>query len=97
MKNVKFTIATILGDGIGPDVINSAIQIINKSLTKVSNINLIWNYIEAGASYYQKTGLDVEPDGEKKIWRGRRNIFRCDWIANSKKKGWNGNSTTFKI
>ena len=29
-------------------------------------MNLNWNYIEAGATYYQKTGMDVEPDGEKK-------------------------------
>ena len=66
MTKILFNIATLPGDGIGPDVINSAIQIINKASTKVNNLNLNWNYIEAGADYYQKTGMDVEPDGEKK-------------------------------
>ena len=66
MSEIILNIATFPGDGIGPDVINSAIQIINKTSTKVKNLKLNWNYIEAGASYYKKTGLDVEPDGEKK-------------------------------
>ena len=61
-----FNIATFQGDGIGPDVINSAIEIIEKASNAVSGLNYEWNYIEAGASYYQKTGMDVEPDGEKK-------------------------------
>ena len=66
MTNTILNIATFPGDGIGPDVINSAIQIIEKTLTKVGNLNLNWNYIKAGATYYQETGMDVEPDGEKK-------------------------------
>ena len=66
MNETILNIATFPGDGIGPDVIDSAIQIINEASKKVKNLKLNWNYIEAGATYYEKTGIDVEPDGEKK-------------------------------
>ncbi len=61
-----FNIATFKGDGIGPDVINSAIEIIEKASNAVGGLNFEWNFIKAGAAYYKKTGKDVEDDGEKK-------------------------------
>ena len=61
-----FNIATFKGDGIGPDVINSAIEIIEKASNAVGGLNFEWNFIKAGASYYKETGKDVEDDGEKK-------------------------------
>ena len=66
MTDTILNVATFPGDGIGPDVIESAIQIIKKASIKVDNLNINWDYIEAGATYYQKTGMDVEPNGEKK-------------------------------
>ena len=66
MNETILNIATFPGDGIGPDVIASAIQIINEASKKVKNLKFNWNYIEAGATYYKKTGIDVEPNGEKK-------------------------------
>ena len=61
-----FNIATFKGDGIGPDVINSAIEIIEKASNAVGGLNFEWNFIKAGAAYYKETGKDVEDDGEKK-------------------------------
>ena len=61
-----FNIATFKGDGIGPDVINSAIEIIEKASNAVGALNFEWNFIKAGATYYKETGKDVEDDGEKK-------------------------------
>ena len=61
-----FNIATFKGDGIGPDVINSAIEIIEKASNAVGGLNFEWNFIKAGATYYKETGKDVEDDGEKK-------------------------------
>ena len=66
MTDTILNVATFPGDGIGPDVIESAIQIIKKASTRVGNLNINLDYIEAGAKYYQKTGMDVEPDGEKR-------------------------------
>ena len=64
--NETFNIATFKGDGIGPDVINSAIEIIEKASNAVGGLNFEWNFIKAGAAYYKETGKDVEDDGEKK-------------------------------
>ena len=61
-----FNIATFKGDGIGADVINSAIEIIEKASNAVGGLNFEWNFIKAGAAYYKETGKDVEDDGEKK-------------------------------
>ena len=61
-----FNIATLHGDGIGADVINSAIEIIEKASNAVGGLNFEWNFIKAGAAYYKETGKDVEDDGEKK-------------------------------
>ena len=61
-----FNIATFKGDGIGPDVINSAIEIIEKASNAVGGLNFEWNFIKAGAVYYKETGKDVEDDGERK-------------------------------
>ena len=64
--NETCNIATFKGDGIGPDVINSAIEIIEKASNAVGGLNFEWNFIKAGAAYYKETGKDVEDDGEKK-------------------------------
>ena len=61
-----FNIAAFKGDGIGPDVINSAIEIIDKASNAVGGLNFEWNFIKAGAAYYKETGKDLEDDGEKK-------------------------------
>jgi len=61
-----FNIATFKGDGIGADVIISAIEIIEKASNAVGGLNFEWNFIKAGAAYYKETGKDVEDDGEKK-------------------------------
>ena len=40
MTDTILNVATFQGDGIGPDVINSAIQIIKKASIKVDNLNI---------------------------------------------------------
>ena len=66
MSNVKFSISTIPGDGIGPNVIESAIKIVDKASSIVGGFKCNWDYIKAGATYYNETGLDVEIGGEEK-------------------------------
>jgi tartrate dehydrogenase/decarboxylase/D-malate dehydrogenase len=63
----NFTIATIPGDGIGKDIIKSAIELVDLSSEIVTGFKCEWEMIEAGAEYYSKNGKDVEPKGEKKI------------------------------
>ncbi len=54
-------IAVIKGDGIGPEIIEGAITIL-ESLIEAEFI-----FIKAGKSYFHETGLPIEKDGIKKI------------------------------
>ena len=67
MSNSYFHVATIPGDGIGKDIIKSAISIVNSSSKIVGGYKCKWEEIQAGAEYYSLTGKDVEPGGEKKV------------------------------
>ena len=57
-------IALIRGDGIGHDVINAALAVMEKALSLVGQPMPILDEIHAGAGYYATEGIDIEPDGE---------------------------------
>ena len=67
MSEVKFLISTIPGDGIGPDVIESAVKIVDKASLIIGKFKCNWNFIKAGATYFKETGMDVEKGGEEII------------------------------
>ena len=66
MSNSNFHIATIPGDGIGKDIVESAISIVNLSSKITGGFKCQWQIIKAGAEYYSLTGKDIEPGAEKK-------------------------------
>jgi len=57
-------IAVIRGDGIGVDVTNATLAIVEAALTQTGAALPVYDNIDAGAGYYAKTGRDIEPDGE---------------------------------
>ena len=61
----NFTIATMPGDGIGKDIIKSAMELVDLSSEIVTGFKCEWEMIEAGAEYYSKNGTDVEPKVKK--------------------------------
>ena len=63
----NFLIATIPGDGIGKDIVKSAISIVDVSSEIIGGFKCNWEFINAGAEYFSLNGMDVEPDGEDKI------------------------------
>ena len=63
----NFFIATVPGDGIGKDIIKSATNLVDVSSDIVGGFKCHWEMIEAGAEYYSKNGIDVEPKGEDRI------------------------------
>ena len=67
MSNNEFQIATVPADGIGKDIVNSAISIVDLSSKITGGFKCEWYMIKAGAEYYSLTGKDVEPGGEKKL------------------------------
>ena len=58
-------IAVIKGDGIGIDVTEAALAIVDASLSRVGNIRFNYKEILAGAAYFRDTGFDIETNGEK--------------------------------
>jgi 3-isopropylmalate dehydrogenase len=65
MSRSKFQIAVIRGDGIGVDVIDAALAVIEAVLEKTSNSRFAYHEISAGAAYYREAGHDIEAGGEE--------------------------------
>lgn len=60
----KIQIAVIEGDGIGVDVTQATIAVLEEATKAVGGFALSYNSIAAGAGYYSETGVDIEPGGE---------------------------------
>ena len=60
------TISLIKGDGIGVDVSDAAMTLVNQAIARCGLSPLVVKEINAGAAYFAETGMDIEPGGEKK-------------------------------
>ncbi|MCV0424949.1 MAG: isocitrate/isopropylmalate dehydrogenase family protein [Roseibium sp.] len=59
-------IALIKGDGIGVDVAEAALTVMEAALEKVGLARPVYDEIQAGAGYFKENGVDIEPDGEER-------------------------------
>ena len=57
-------IALIPGDGIGVDVTEATVTILDAAIARAGLPALRYDRINAGAAYFADTGRDIEPDGE---------------------------------
>ena len=57
-------VALIKGDGIGVDVTEATVAVVDAAIAQVGAPGLRYEEILAGAAYYAETGQDIEPDGE---------------------------------
>ena len=57
-------VALIRGDGIGVDVAEAAMAVVDAAMAKVGQQALGREDINAGAGYFAETGQDIEPGGE---------------------------------
>jgi len=64
MARSGIDIAVIKGDGIGIDVTEAALTIVDSAVSRVGNLRLNYKEILAGAAYYRDQGIDIEPRGE---------------------------------
>ena len=62
----KLRIALIKGDGIGVDVTESTIAVVDAALNRAGAVPLVYERIEAGAGYFSATGHDIEPGSEER-------------------------------
>jgi tartrate dehydrogenase/decarboxylase/D-malate dehydrogenase len=58
-----FRIAVIGGDGIGPEVIDQAVQVAEAALRHQPDTRLEWNRLPWSSASYKKTGQMMPPDG----------------------------------
>jgi 3-isopropylmalate dehydrogenase len=58
-------VAVIKGDGIGVDVTQSTLNIVDVALEKAGADPLEYREIQTGAGYYRDHGVDIEPGGEE--------------------------------
>src|SRR6478735_11875548 len=56
------TIAVLGGDGIGPEVIEQAIRVVDAALAR-DKVRFEWNRLPWGSEFYKKTGAILPPDG----------------------------------
>ena len=61
---MKATISLINGDGIGVDVSVAAIFLVKKAMSKAGGPVPTIVEIASGASYFDETGKDIQPNGE---------------------------------
>ncbi len=65
MSSTSFQIAVIKGDGIGIDVTDATLAIIDTVQSRIGGYSLAYNNIDAGAKYYAETGTDIQAGGEE--------------------------------
>ena len=65
MNRSELRIALIKGDGIGVDVSEAALEIVDAALKKTGEPRLHYREIAAGAGYFSETGRDIEAGGER--------------------------------
>ena len=64
MSQQRVSIAVIKGDGIGIDVTDATLAVVAAVQEKTGGFALDYHNIQAGAGYFEKTGVDIEPGGE---------------------------------
>lgn len=57
--NVSFRIATLAGDGIGPEVTEPTVEILQSVAQQVGGFSLEFIVLDAGAAHYQKSGQSL--------------------------------------
>ncbi|WP_209123590.1 tartrate dehydrogenase [Alkalihalobacillus sp. BA299] len=65
MKQLK--IAVIAGDGIGPEVINEGIKVLNKVAELDSSFQFIFTHFPWGCEFYSRNGVMMDDDGIEQL------------------------------
>lgn len=60
-------IATVKGDGIGADVIASAIAVVEAAQRRIGEFEIRFEDHLAGAAYFRETGRDISPEAERAV------------------------------
>lgn len=61
-KTHKYRIASIPGDGIGPEVVEAAIEVVKKLAETLKTFTIEFDHIPWGTAFYKETGKYVDDD-----------------------------------
>lgn len=64
MNEPRFSIAVIRGDGIGVDVTDATLAVIDAARGRIGGFQLACNDLTGGAAYFKETGHDMAPGAE---------------------------------
>ena len=62
-----YNIVMIPGDGIGPELLDAAIQVLDRIQQLAGDFRLSYSFHDAGAGYYQKHGVNISPQALEAI------------------------------
>src|SRR5215470_11841204 len=62
-----FRIAVIGGDGIGPEVIEQAVQVAAAAVARNEKADIDWNRLPWSSNYYKQTRLMMPADGWEQL------------------------------
>jgi isocitrate/isopropylmalate dehydrogenase len=57
-----YNIVVLKGDGIGPEIIDAALQVLASVEKKLGRFHLNWQFYPAGAECYRQTGANLSPE-----------------------------------
>lgn len=64
MNQPRFSVAVIKGDGIGVDVTDATLAVVDAARDRIGGFQLDCNDLLGGAGYYEETGRDMAPGAE---------------------------------
>ena len=67
--NSTYSVALIRGDGIGRDVMDATLSVIEAARRRVTGFEIRYDEMMAGAAYFEETGQDIEPGAEEAAGR----------------------------
>ncbi|AWB65863.1 3-isopropylmalate dehydrogenase [Saccharobesus litoralis] len=77
-KKTSFDITVLPGDGIGVEITPVCIELIEKVLTKLdADVSINFTTFEAGAAYYQKTGISLPEEALAHAQQSDATLLAC--------------------
>ena len=75
MRMAKYRIATIPGDGIGPEVMASAVSVLSALAEKMDGLSFEFTEIRAGDGLKAETGVAMRPETVEKVRESDATLF----------------------
>lgn len=62
MTKNSFNIAVLAGDGIGPEVMEPCLNLLDQAIAITGGVRLTYHHVAAGADHYRRSGVSISDD-----------------------------------